>query len=83
MPTCDSHQLHELLDSVPDTHEIVVRRHDEDDVLRAAWESARDDALEAWLRWTRVATRESWTVYVAARDREDAAVAAMSAGLGV
>lgn len=78
MPTCDSHQLHELLDSVPDTREIVVRRHDEDDVLHAAWESARDDALDAWLHWTGVATPESWAVYVAARDREDAAVAALA-----
>ncbi len=77
-----NHELHRLLDSVADTREIVVRRTDADDALLAAWEAARDDALEAWAAWVGgpgEERAEAWTTYVAARDREDAALEALIA----
>jgi hypothetical protein len=77
MPSCDTHELHELLDSVRDTRDVVVRRADAEDVADAVWEAARDDALVAWSRWSRRPGRDTWAVYVAARDREDAAVSAL------
>lgn len=77
MLPCDTHALHELLDSVDDTRDVIVRRADAEDVAQAVWEAARDDALEAWSAWGRRGGRGAWAVYVAARDREDAAVAAL------
>lgn len=77
MLPCDTHDLHELLDSVRDTRDVIVRRADAEDLAQAVWEAARDDALEAWAAWTRRPGRGTWTVYLAARDREDAAVAAL------
>jgi hypothetical protein len=77
-----NHELHRLLDSVADTREIVVRRADADDALLAAWEAARDDAIEAWTAWVARAGPDrpaAWTTYVAARDREDAALEALIA----
>jgi hypothetical protein len=56
---------------------VIVRRADADDLAQAVWEAARDDALEAWSAWSRRPGRDAWAVYVAARDREDAAVAAL------
>jgi hypothetical protein len=79
MPSCDTHDLHELLDSVRDTRDVVVRRADAEDVAQAVWEAARDDALEAWAAWSRRPGRDGWAVYVAARDREDAALSALGA----
>jgi hypothetical protein len=77
MPSCDTHDLHELLDSVRDTRDVVVRRADAEDVTQAVWEAARDDVLEAWTAWSRRFGRDAWAVYVAACDREDAALAAL------
>ncbi len=76
-----NHELHRLLDSVADTREIVVRRTDADDALLAAWEDARDDAIEAWTAWVAAGAgrADAWAVYVAARDREDAALEALIA----
>lgn len=73
------HELHRLLDSVADTREIVVRRGDADDALLAAWEDARDDAIDAWVNWGCRPSRDRWAVYDAARDREGAALAALAA----
>lgn len=74
---CDTHELHELLDSVPDTRDVIVRRADAEDLAQAVWEAARDDALEAWAAWSRRGGRDAWAVYLAARDREDAAFTAL------
>jgi DNA-directed RNA polymerase specialized sigma24 family protein len=76
MTTRDTHTLHELLDSVEDTRDIVVRRYDADDLAQAVWKAARDDAHEAWTAWARRPSTETWAVYLAAQDREDAAFAA-------
>lgn len=78
MLPCDTHALHELLDSVPDTRDVIVRRADADDLAQAVWEAARDDAHEAWAAWSRRPDRATWAAYVAARDREDAAVEALA-----
>ncbi|MGE4425791.1 MAG: hypothetical protein AB7G37_04980 [Solirubrobacteraceae bacterium] len=73
----DADALHRLLDSVDDTREIVVRdARDADDALRGAWVSAREDARDAWAAWSAAPSPILWAVYLAARDREDAAVAA-------
>ncbi|MCK9250263.1 MAG: hypothetical protein M0P31_14960 [Solirubrobacteraceae bacterium] len=73
----DINALHALLDSVADTHEIVVRdARYADDALHGAWASAREDARDAWAAWSAEPGPVRWAVYVAARDREDAAVAA-------
>lgn len=80
MPTRDSYLLHLLLDSIDDTHEIVVRRSDAEDMIRAAWEAARDDAHAEWTAWTARPGTERWAVYLAACDREDAALAALGVG---
>lgn len=77
MLPCDTRELHELLDSVRDTRDVIVRRADAEDLAQAVWEAARDDAVEAWAAWSRSPTPSAWTVYVAARDREDAAVEAL------
>ncbi|MDO9409102.1 hypothetical protein [Patulibacter sp.] len=77
MQSCDTHELHELLDSVPDTRDVIVRRADAEDLAQAIWEAARDDALDAWTRWARRPGVGPWAAYLAARDREDAAVAAL------
>lgn len=77
MLPCDTHELHELLDSVQDTRDVIVRRADAEDLAQAVWEAARDDALEAWAAWSRRPSGATWVVYLAARDREDAAVAAL------
>jgi hypothetical protein len=69
-------ELHALLDSIPDTRDVVVRRYDADDVAQAVWKAARDDAREAWRAWAPRPSRDAWVVFVAARDREDAAFAA-------
>ncbi|WP_026912807.1 hypothetical protein [Patulibacter minatonensis] len=73
----DTHELHELLDSVPDTRDVIVRRADAEDLAQAVWEAARDDALEAWAAWSRRPGRDGWAVFVAASDREDAAFTAL------
>jgi hypothetical protein len=77
MLSCDTHDLHALLDSVRDTRDVIVRRADAEDLEQAVWEAARDDALEAWTAWSRRPAPGPWAVYVAARDREDAALEAL------
>ena len=50
---------------------------------RSAWESARDDAQQAFRHWCSApygAKREAYAAYRAAADREDVAVAALMSG---
>lgn len=70
--------LHLLLDSVDDTREFVVRRHEVADLLAAAWEAARDEQQAAYAAWAAAPTAGRWAVFVAAEDRTDAAVAALA-----
>ena len=67
-----SHELKTLLDQVADTREVVLRRP------RAwidfdLWTDARDDACEAYRRWRAAPDADTYAVYRAAQDREDAA----------
>ena len=68
-----SRELKTLLDQVPDTREIVLRRALTWSAEYDAWSDARDDALQAYARWRTTPTGESYAVYRAAQDRADAA----------
>ena len=67
-----SQELKTLLDQVADTREIVLRRPrawiDYD-----LWTDARDEAREAYRAWRAAPAAETYAVYRAAQDREDAA----------
>jgi hypothetical protein len=66
-------ELKTLLDQVADTREIVLRRARTWSADYDAWGDARDEALQAYARWRAAPTAESYAVYRAAQDREDAA----------
>ena len=68
-----SHELKTLLDQVPDTREIVLRRALTWSADYDAWSDACDETLQAYARWRAAPTAESYAVYRAAQDREDAA----------
>jgi hypothetical protein len=68
-----SHELKTLLDQVPDTREIVLRKALTWSADYDAWSDARDEALLTYTRWLAAPTGESYAVYRAAQDREDAA----------
>jgi hypothetical protein len=71
-------QLHDLLEAVPDTREIVVV-HPAEDGLMAAWRAAQEEAscaLHAWCDWPGT---EAFAAYRAAQDRADAAQDALVA----
>ena len=68
-----THDLKDLLDQVPDTRELVLRRQPRFSVAFDAWAEARDDAREAYRRWRTTAGHEAYAVYLAAQDRADAA----------
>jgi len=69
--------LHEFLDALQDTREIVIRRPAAEPGLTEAWREARDDAAEAFARWAMTGGRDAYAVYLAAADRADAAAAAL------
>jgi hypothetical protein len=66
-------ELKTLLDQVADTREIVLRAARTWSADFDAWSDAHDDALQAYARWRAATTAESYAVYRAAQDREDAA----------
>jgi hypothetical protein len=68
-----SRELKTLLDQVADTREIVLRRPRTWSADYDAWSDARDEALQAYARWRSSPTAETYAVYRAAQDREDAA----------
>ena len=68
--------LRSLLDAVPDTREIVLRRLDGWSAERDAWREAHDDAVEAYGAWR---AGGSYAAYRAAQDRADAAQDALAA----
>ena len=72
--------IHELLDDLHDTCEIVVRHWTPGCELLDAWRAARDDAADAYVAWSRTpGSRTAYVVYVAAEERADAALAALVA----
>jgi hypothetical protein len=66
-------ELKVLLDQVPDTRELVLRREAAWAPVHAAWSDAREDAAEAYGLWRCRRDAASYAVYRAAQDREDAA----------
>lgn len=71
-------ELKELLDDVPDTRELVLRRTNcvEGPVWAAvydAWIDAHDEACRALHRWQARSGSAAYSAYRAAQDREDAA----------
>ncbi len=76
-------ELRELLDQVPDTRELVLRRSAAQDasfnVAYMAWGDAHVEAEEAYTTWRRGGGHGAYVVYRAAQDREDAAQDALAA----
>ena len=68
-----SHELKNLLDQVPDTHELVLRRPRTWSADFDAWREAREETRDAYETWIVQHTAEAYAVYRAAQDREDAA----------
>ena len=70
-------ELRDLLDEVPDTRELILRRAESAGpawaALHAVWNDARDEADLALRRWLGGGGHESYAAYRAAQDREDAA----------
>lgn len=69
-------QLHDLLEEVPDTREIVLRSAEADGLL-AAWRAADREAGRALAAWRTAPGREAFVAYRAASDRADAAQEAL------
>ncbi len=66
-------ELRVLLDQVPDTRELVLRRPERWSAEHSAWSEAHDEAAGAYGAWRTQRTREAYAAYRAAQDREDAA----------
>jgi hypothetical protein len=66
-----AHELKELLDQVPDTRELVLRRAG--DAVYEAWSDAHAEAEEALRLWGQRGGGGLYSTYRAAQDREDAA----------
>jgi hypothetical protein len=71
-------ELRYLLDGVPDTRELVIRRADTWAPERDAWRDAHEDAGAAYRGWLRDRTPGAYAAYRAAQDREDAAQDALA-----
>jgi hypothetical protein len=71
-------ELRTLLDAVPDTREIVLRRGECWSAELDAWREAHDDAVAAYGRWRAGGTRAGYSAYRAAQDRADAAQDALA-----
>jgi hypothetical protein len=66
--------LRTLLDDVPDTFEIVLRRDPEWSPVLHAWHDACEEAAVALQHWrSSPGDRDVYAAYRAAQDREDAA----------
>ena len=70
--------LRTLLDDVPDTFEIVLRRETAWSPVLEAWRDASEEAAEAFERWSAAPGEGAYAAYRAAQDREDAAQDALA-----
>lgn len=68
-----AHELRDLLDQVPDTYELVLRREAPPDPVHSAWSDAHEEAVQAYRAWRIAGGASAYAVYRAAQDREDAA----------
>jgi hypothetical protein len=66
-------ELRLLLDQVPDTRELVLRRPERSSAEHSAWSEAHEEAAGAYRAWRSQRSREAYAAYRAAQDREDAA----------
>jgi hypothetical protein len=73
-----SGDLRSLLDDVPDTLEIVLRRAPEWSPVQDAWRDAAEEAAVAFARWRSTPGYGGYAAYRAAQDREDAAQDALA-----
>lgn len=73
-----SGDLRSLLDDVPDTFEIVLRRDADWSPVLEAWRDAAEEAAEAFGRWRTARCEAAYVAYRAAQDREDAAQDALA-----
>ena len=75
-------ELKALLDQVPDTRELVLRRAASlgpaFNAIYDAWSDAHEEAEDAYRLWMRSGTGDDYAVYRAAQDREDAAQDALA-----
>jgi hypothetical protein len=71
--TMSSGDLRSLLDDVPDTLEIVLRRAPEWSPVLDAWRDAAEEAAAALADWRSWPGEGAYAAYRAAQDREDAA----------
>ena len=71
-------ELKVLLDQVPDTRELVIRREPTFKPVRDAWRDAHEDAGAAYVTWRSRPTASAYAAYRAAQDREDAAQDALA-----
>ena len=67
-----------LLDDVPDTRELVIRRGAGWTPERDAWRDAHEEAAVAYCAWALERTLGAYAAYRAAQDREDAAQDALA-----
>lgn len=74
-----SKDLQRLLQGLEDSEEIVVQRAEPGFELLSAWRAARDEARRAYDLWRAQHSRSAYSVYCAAEDRADAALAALRA----
>ena len=79
-------ELKVLLDQVPDTRELVLRREASRgpawNALYDAWSDAHEEAEGAWRTWRSDRGLAAYAAYRAAADREDAAQDAVAAAAG-
>ena len=71
-------ELKSLLDDVPDTLEIVLRREPAWSPVLEAWRDSAEEAAAALRVWQRCPGPETYVAYRAAQDREDAAQDALA-----
>jgi hypothetical protein len=73
-----AHELATLLSGVEDTGDLVLRRA-RSEALEDAWRDALAESSQAWVHWRNTRSRDAFTAYRAAQDREDAAQDALAA----
>lgn len=77
-PQVSISDLRTLLDDVPDTLEIVLRREPDWSPVLEAWRDAAEEASIALGGWRAAPGAETYAAYRAAQDREDAAQDALT-----
>jgi hypothetical protein len=73
--------LRDLLDQVPDTRELILRRAGFGPAWNAlydAWSDAHEEAEDAFCEWKLQRGADQYVLYRAAQDREDAAQDALA-----